>query len=76
MDAIIEDKMLAIIDRALNDIPVVAWTDFEHRTTIHEPIACTLRYYHAHADLIIETALAALDKLLIERLAKEENRKK
>lgn len=68
LDFIVEDDMWAIVDRDLNDIPVVAWTDFEHRSTLHQPVHCTLRYYHTHADAVIETALHKLDGILEARL--------
>ena len=68
LDFILEDDMWAIIDRDLNDIPVLAWTDFAHRTALHQPVPCTLRYYHAHADAIMDKALQKLDEILITRL--------
>lgn len=68
LDFILEDEMWAIVDRDLNDMPVVAWTDFEQRSTLHLPVPCTLRYYHAHADAVIETALQRLDEILDARL--------
>jgi hypothetical protein len=70
LDFILEDEMWAIIDRDLNDIPVAAWTDFEHRSTLHQPVQCTLRYYHAHADAIIDRAMQRLDEILDARLMK------
>lgn len=68
LDFILEDDMWAIIDRDLNDIPVLAWTDFEHRTALHQPVPCTLRYYHAHADVVMDKALQRLDEILRARL--------
>lgn len=68
LDFILEDEMWAIVDRDLNDLPVAAWTDFQHRSTLHQPVHCTLRYYHAHADAVIETALQKLDEILDARL--------
>jgi len=70
LDFILEDEMWAIVDRDLNDMPVVAWTDFEHRSTLHQPVQCMLRYYHAHADAIMDKALEKLDTILEARLAK------
>lgn len=69
LDFILEDDTWAIIDRNLNDMPVVAWTDFEHRSALHQPVHCTLRYYHAHADAVMDKALQKLDDLLEARLA-------
>ena len=71
MDFILEDQVWAIVDRNLNDIPVVAWTDFEPRNTLHQPIPCTMRVYHLHADVIIEQALQKLDDILDTRLKQQ-----
>lgn len=64
LDFILENGIWAIVDRDLNDIPVAAWTDFAHRSSLHHPVQCTLRYYHTHADAIIEKALQKLDEIL------------
>jgi hypothetical protein len=71
LDFILEDQVWAIVDRNHNDVPVVAWTDFETRTALHKPVCCTLRIYHMHADVIIEQALQKLDKILVARLDKD-----
>jgi len=68
LDFILEENMWAVVDRDFNDIPVVAWTDFEHRSTLHLPVHCTLRYYHAYADAVIEKALKKLDETLDAKL--------
>ena len=70
LDFLLEDEMWAIIDRDLNDMPVAAWTDFEHRTALHQPVPCTLRHYHAHADAVMDKALQKLDDILEGRLNK------
>jgi len=59
-----------IVDRVLNDVPVVAWTDFqtEHRTTLHEPIKCRIRLYHAHGAIIMQRTLEAMELILGEML--------
>ncbi len=69
LDMILEDGLWVIVDRDLNDIPIVAWTDFEARDSLHTPLQCTLRHYHAHATVIIDKALKALDGILAQRLA-------
>jgi hypothetical protein len=71
LDLILEDDIWAIVDRDLNDIPVVAWTDFEHRSSLHQAVPCILRYYHAHADAIMDKALRKLDEILEARLIKQ-----
>jgi len=69
LDFILEDELWAIVDRDLNDMPVAVWTDFEHRSTLHQPVSCTLRHYHAHADVVIDKAWDILDEILKERLS-------
>lgn len=70
LDMILEDEVWAIVDRDLNDIPIVAWTGFESRSALHTPLRCTLHYYHAHASAILDTALNTLDRILGQRLAR------
>lgn len=68
LDLILEEQVWAVLDRALNDIPIVAWTDFAHRSDLHNPVSCRVKYYHAHARMIEERVLTLMDKLLEERL--------
>ncbi len=69
LDFLLEDEAWAVVDRSLNDVPVLAWRDFARRQDLHSPIPCRLHYYHAHADVILHKALAALESALAERLA-------
>ena len=71
MDFILENQVWAVVDRNHNDIPVVAWTDFASRTTLHQPVYCIMRIYHLHADAIIDQALRKLDDILDARLKQE-----
>jgi hypothetical protein len=73
MDFILENQVWAIVDRNHNDIPIVAWTDFEPRTTLYQPISCIIRIYHLHADAIIDQALQKLDANLEMRLQQYKN---
>jgi len=71
LDFILEDDLWVIVDRSLNDIPVIAWLNFnDHvRTGIHEDITCERRTYHTHAIIIVDKAFEALHLLLGEKLA-------
>ncbi len=71
LDMILEDDAWIIVDRSLNDIPIAAWTHFESRTSLHNPIRCMLRHYHVHANAIMDSAWNSVDTLLAERLAKQ-----
>ncbi len=70
LDFLLEDELWVIVDRSLNDIPVIAWLQFEdqQRSTLHEPIICQQRIYHAHAMIIVDKAFEALHLILGEKL--------
>lgn len=71
LDLILEKDLWVIVDRSLNDIPVVAWLNFDEakRSTLHEPIPCQRRTYHTHATIIIDKAFEAMHLLLGEKLS-------
>jgi len=70
LDLILQKNAWIIVDRVLNDVPVVAWTDFEtdNRDSLHEPIQCKVKHYHANAIMIMNRTLQAMDLLLGEQL--------
>ena len=74
LDFILEEDLWVIVDRSLNDIPVVAWLNFNdhERANLHEDIGCERRTYHTHALIIIDKALEALHLLLGEMLDNSE----
>ena len=70
LDLILEKQAWIIVDRVLNDVPIAAWTEFQtaHRDNIHQPIRCTQKLYHAHARLILDRSLEAMELMLGELL--------
>jgi len=74
LDLILEKSAWIIVDRALNDVPVAAWTDFEteKRNNLHQPIKCKQRLYHAHARMVLKHTLEAMELLLGEQLQEVE----
>jgi len=70
LDLILEKKAWVIVDRALNDVPIAAWTDFQsaHRDNVHLPIRCTQKLFHIHAHLILDRSLEAMELMLGELL--------
>jgi hypothetical protein len=70
LDLIIQKDAWIVVDRVLNDVPVVAWTDFQvqHRESLHEPIVCEVRIWHALASMIMNKTLQAMDLLLEQEL--------
>ena len=74
LDFMLDEETWIIVDRSLNDIPVMAWLDFETKDRgLHEPLKCTLNLYHAHANLIYPRVIEAMTLLLGEQLADKES---
>jgi len=71
LDLILQRDAWIVVDRAFNDIPIAAWTNFdvERRSALHTPVHCQLRLYHANGGVIIKRVLEAMGVLLGERLS-------
>lgn len=71
LELLVDREAWIVIDRDLNEIPVLAWTDFQvqGRSTLHEPVACVLKSYHAHSGEIVEKVVALLRQELAHCLA-------
>jgi hypothetical protein len=71
LDLLVGRDIWICVDRMLYDLPVVAWTDFEEqgREALHEPVACTVRIFHAHADVVMPTIFSEADRVLRRRFA-------
>lgn len=78
LDLIIQKDAWIIVDIVLNDIPVVAWTNFETkgRDSLHEPIQCEIRFFHYAASMILNRTLEAMELMLGEELEQELHKKK
>lgn len=74
LDLILERQAWIIVDRALNDVPVAAWTDFEtgRRDNLHQPVPCRQRLYHAHAQMVLDHTIEAME-LMLGELMQDEN---
>ena len=70
LDLLLAADAWVCVDRTLNDVPVVAWTEFQaaHRDSLHKPIECERYMYHAHAPLIIERVFEDMQKQVAERM--------
>lgn len=66
LDLIVQEDAWIVVDRVLNDVPVVCWTDFqvEGRDSLHEPVPCEIRIYHFAARMILKTTLDAMKSIL------------
>ena len=73
LDLILQKDAWIIVDITLNDVPVVAWTNFEikGRTSLHEPIQCEIRFFHYAASMILNRTLEAMELMLGELLEQE-----
>lgn len=67
---IITAEAWVVADGALHDMPVAAWTDFapSPARALHEPVPCTLAYYHGMAGLIVTRTKDILRRDLAEML--------
>ena len=71
LDLIVQEDAWIVVDRVLNDIPVVAWTNFqsEGRDSLHDPVDCEIRLYHFAARMILKTTLDAMEDILGQLVA-------
>lgn len=71
LDLIVQKDAWIVVDRALNDIPVVGWMNFDvaHRQSLHEPVVCEIRFWHVAATMILKQTLEILDHMLDLELA-------
>lgn len=70
LDLILQRDAWIIVDRAFNDVPIAAWTNFDtqRRSALHAPVHCQIRLFHAHAGVILKRVLEAMELLLGEQL--------
>ena len=69
---LLEEHEWVCVDERNNDLPLLAWVDFQDqgRDALHEPVACTLNYYHYAASRLRKPALEAMREEL-EHLLRE-----
>ena len=70
LDLHLEKDAWIVVDKSLNDIPVMAWVDFDTagRASLHEDIPCILKIYHSHAGMLIDKVMEAMTLLIGEQL--------
>lgn len=75
LELIVQPEAWIIVDRAMNDLPIAAWTDFQADAGrgLHEPVTCELRYYHGHAGVVIKKVLRRMEEGLAGMLADGES---
>lgn len=59
IDLVIDHDSWACVDRSINDLPIVAWTEFDisQRAALHLPLSCKISRYHFQSEQIAEGAL-------------------
>lgn len=77
MRFVISDEYWVVADSANYYVPVIAWLDFEgdNRNSLHEPIDCTINYYHFAASALHSKSLDLAFSQLTEKLEKFRRRK-
>ncbi len=67
---ILEEREWICADTRQNDLPILAWVEFEdrNRNALHLPVGCMLNYYHFAASRLRAEVLAAAERALEEKL--------
>lgn len=75
LELLLDHDAWIVVDNSLNDIPVLAWLDFEAqgRSNLHEPVPCYLNLYHAHGEMLLPRIMEAMEIILGERLAGDDD---
>ncbi len=71
IDIIIDQDSWACVDRNLNDLPIIAWTEFDmaHRSSLHLPSSCKIAHYHFQSSQVAEGVLSFTKITLKRKLA-------
>ncbi len=72
---ILEEDEWVCADETCNDLPVLAWVEFEDqgRDALHLPVKCKLNYYHFAASKVRAHALAMMAEILDQRLHQDDD---
>ncbi len=70
VELLLEDEAWVCVNTLQNDLPILAWTDFEDagRLALHIPVRCRLNYYHFAASKYRARALEVGMRELRERV--------
>lgn len=62
----LDRRAWVLTDRHLEDLPLMAWTNFDtkRRTGLHSPIHCNILLYHAYAQVVRRNVLVDVDRRL------------
>ncbi|MEK6748941.1 MAG: hypothetical protein AABY83_07005 [Pseudomonadota bacterium] len=68
LDMLVDHSLWLVVDRSLDDLPIVAWDQFDNRSAIHSPVTCRVRYFHFHAAAAANKALQLAYESLSQQL--------
>jgi len=73
LEVLADQETWICIDKSLSDLPVIAWTNFQikNRCSLNLPVKCQLRFYHAHAGLIVNKILKTITSSINNRLQQQ-----
>jgi len=73
LELILDHEAWIVVDHDMNDIPILAWTDFQivNRHALHESVLCHLKTYHMHASIILDRVTEFMEKELAIRISEQ-----
>lgn len=71
---VLDETAWVCIDECQDDLPILAWRDFNvsQRDSLESPVTCRLFLFHTHAGLIMGSALEALVEAIEEHFKNRE----
>jgi len=74
LELILDREAWIVVDHDMNDIPILAWTNFqvEGRDALHESIPCQLKTYHMHATVILQRVTDFMESELASRISEQQ----
>ena len=65
----LEERLWVIVDTSLNDMPILAWSDFRDADrALHEAVPCTVTHFHFGASTLRDRAIERLAQRLEREL--------
>lgn len=70
LEVILDDLCWLCVDSFHNDVPVLAWCQFDtrDRSNLQAPVRCSLEVYHLHGGLVMGSVLEVLEPALDQHL--------
>lgn len=67
LELILQKDAWIVVEKSLNDTPVIAWVDFEvgYRRDLYLPLPCRVKLYHVNAGRLAKQILRQLQQWLL-----------